>query len=81
MKLKGDQDPHIAVVVEHVPRLALRATEVAAALGISARTFRSWRAAGKVPAPTISIGRVQLWSVDDLREWLAVKSSKERKGP
>lgn len=50
--------------------LALSGDEVAAALGISPRLRRTWSEAGKLPAPTLVIGRVKRWSVDELRVWL-----------
>ncbi len=52
-----------------IPRIALSASEVAAAIGISERLFRSWREAGRVPEPDIEIGTVKRWKVSTIAQW------------
>ncbi len=50
------------------PCLAMRAREAAKALGVSERTLWDWTDKGQVPH--IRRGRVVLYSVDALRQWL-----------
>lgn len=50
------------------PRIALRAPEAAAALGISERTLHTLTRAGKVPHARLA--KAVLYSVDRLREWV-----------
>jgi predicted DNA-binding transcriptional regulator AlpA len=50
--------------------LLLDAHRAAAVCGTSARTWRAWDVAGKVPAP-IRIGRRTFWRAEDLRGWVA----------
>ena len=52
-----------------VPCLALRAREAAKAIGVSERTLWSWVETGAVPH--VRRGRVVLFPVDALRDWLA----------
>jgi Helix-turn-helix domain len=49
-------------------RLALSEQEAAEALGISARTLRTWRGRGIVPY--VRVGGVVLYSPDGLRDWV-----------
>ena len=55
--------------VAPVPRIALRAPEAAAALGVSEATLRTWTSKGIVPSRLIRGTR--LYSVDGLRQWVA----------
>lgn len=64
--------------VAHVPRLSLRPHEAAAALGVSERVLGEWTAAGIIPS--IRRGRVRLYSIDVLREWLAKESAADGEG-
>ena len=50
--------------------LLLRAPQAAAVCGTSARTWRTWDASGRVPAP-IRLGRSIFWRLDELRAWVA----------
>jgi predicted DNA-binding transcriptional regulator AlpA len=50
--------------------LLLPAHHAAAVCGTSARTWRAWDVAGKIPAP-IRIGRRTFWRAEDLRDWVA----------
>jgi excisionase family DNA binding protein len=52
-----------------IPCLALRLPEAAAALAVSERTLWSWAAAGEVPC--VRKGKVLLFPVDRLRQWLS----------
>ena len=47
----------------------LTAEQAAAICGKSARTWRSWDAAGFVPRP-IRIGRSTFWRAEELRSWI-----------
>ena len=60
--------------------LAVRATEAARMLGISERTL--WSLANRGEVPTVKIGGVRLYPVDELRAWLSrlAKSSKRSRG-
>ena len=53
------------------PRLAYRLSEIAAALGVSRRLLEQARAAGRLPKPDLRIGRVSLWTVETVRDWMA----------
>jgi len=50
--------------------LLLTAHHAAALCSTSARTWRAWDVAGKIPAP-IRIGRRTFWRAQDLRDWVA----------
>ena len=52
-------------------RLALRASEVAAALGISPRQFDNLRSAGRMIEPIKFGARCYRWPVDELRAYVA----------
>lgn len=45
--------------------------EFAQFLGVSRRTFQTWRAAGKLPPPDVDIGRVLRWAPETIRDWLS----------
>jgi hypothetical protein len=49
-------------------RLALRLDEIAAAL--SRRAIERERSAGRLPRPDRTIGRMPLWRVETIRDWL-----------
>ena len=51
-----------------IPRLSLRLPEAAEAIGISERLLHDWEKQGIIPS--VRIGGVVLFSVDQLREWL-----------
>jgi len=66
-----DAVPSELGVTEGGPTLLLLRTESAAAMcDVSARTWRTWDAAGKVPMP-VRIGRVPFWRVEELKAWIA----------
>lgn len=50
-------------------RLLLSTGEAAEVCGVSLRTWRSWDAAGLVPAP-LRIGRSCFWRTAELRAWV-----------
>jgi predicted DNA-binding transcriptional regulator AlpA len=62
-----------------VELLAYRINEVAAALGVSRRVLDRERAAGRLPKPDLYVGRMPLWSVATIRDWLerSGRSNKE----
>jgi hypothetical protein len=62
---------------EPVPRLAISAAEVAAALGVGLSTLSAWQREGIAP-PSIVIkgGRRRLYPVDSVRAWLRDLASK-----
>ena len=49
--------------------MLLSARDAAALCGRSVRTWRSWHAAGLVPAP-VNIGRSTFWRAAELRLWI-----------
>jgi predicted DNA-binding transcriptional regulator AlpA len=51
-------------------RLALRADEVAASLGISKRTLQRELAARRFPKPDQHIGRMPIWRIETVKAWL-----------
>lgn len=54
------------------PRLALRQSEAAESLGISERLLLDWTKQHSLPC--IRIGRVVLYPIDSMREWLRSRS-------
>lgn len=55
---------------ENEELLLLSARKAAAMCGMSLRTWRTWDAAGFVPAP-VRIGRSTVWRVNELKAWIA----------
>jgi hypothetical protein len=51
-------------------RLAFRADEVAAGLGVSTRTLQRELSAGRFPAADLTIGKMPLWTVATVRAYL-----------
>ena len=49
--------------------LLLREKEAAAICGVSPRTWRDWRASGKVP-PSHKIGGSVFWKTEDIKLWV-----------
>ena len=52
-------------------RLALRLDDIAATLGVSRRAIERERSAGRLPKPDRTIGRIPLWRVETIHDWLA----------
>jgi predicted DNA-binding transcriptional regulator AlpA len=50
--------------------LLLRAPQAAASCNTSARTWRAWDAAGKIPR-AVRIGRSTYWRPEELKAWIA----------
>ena len=50
--------------------LLLRPADAARVCGVSTRTWRSWFAAGRIPAP-VKVGSLALWRMKDLQHWCA----------
>jgi hypothetical protein len=59
------------------PRLAYRLSEIAAALGVSKRLLEQARAAGRLPRPDLRIGRVSLWKIESVRDWLSEQADRQ----
>ncbi|WAC25759.1 hypothetical protein [Ancylobacter sp. SL191] len=58
-----------------LPRFALRRDEAAASLSVSASTFDTWVAEGKMP-PGHKIGALVLWDTQEIRDhWLALRDA------
>jgi predicted DNA-binding transcriptional regulator AlpA len=51
-------------------RLTLRLNEVASALGVSRRAIERERSAGRFPRPDRTIGKMPIWSVETIRQWI-----------
>jgi excisionase family DNA binding protein len=49
-------------------RLLITARQVAASLGVSLRTVRSWDSGGRLPRP-VRIGRSTRWRAEELQRW------------
>jgi excisionase family DNA binding protein len=64
--------------VPTAPRLALRPRECAQALGISEKTLFTATKAGEIPH--VKLGKVVLYPVAQLREWLAECAARETGG-
>lgn len=54
-----------------VQRLAYRLDELAQALGVSRRLLERERSAGRLPKPNLRMGRISLWGIDSVRDWIA----------
>jgi hypothetical protein len=54
-----------------IDRLTYRIDDLAAALGVSRRVLERERSAGRLLKPDLRIGRIPLWRIDSIREWLA----------
>lgn len=52
------------------PALLVAAKSAGAMCSKSLRTWRTWDSAGLIPRP-VRIGRSTLWSVDELKAWIA----------
>jgi hypothetical protein len=65
------------------PRLTWRLSEIAAALGVSKRLLEQARAAGRLPRADLRIGRVSLWKIETIRDWLSQPTDRQgrRTGP
>jgi predicted DNA-binding transcriptional regulator AlpA len=59
-----------AAVCDRASPLLLDAHHAAAVCGTSARTWRAWDVAGKIPAP-VRIGRRTFWRLEELQSWVA----------
>jgi hypothetical protein len=53
-----------------VERLTYRLAEFANTLGISRRALERERSAGRLPRPDLTIGRMPLWRVETIGQWL-----------
>ena len=67
-KRTSSLDPQLAQEADTL--LLVSAMRAAAICGKSLRTWRAWDAAGWIPRP-VRIGRSTLWSMQELREWIA----------
>jgi hypothetical protein len=59
------------------PRLTYRLGEIAASLGVSRRLLEQARAAGRLPRADLKIGRVSLWKVESIRDWLSQQADRQ----
>jgi len=59
-----------APALSNAPRLLLTAAEAAALCGISTRSWWTWDALGRIPAP-VRIGRSVRWPAAELSAWVA----------
>lgn len=48
----------------------LSVKEVCAYLGVSRRTFQTWRSGNKLPCPDLRVGRTIRYKVSTLRAWV-----------
>ena len=53
-----------------VAPLTWRLDAIAKALGISRRAIERERAAGRVPPPDVTVGRMPLWCPETIRQWV-----------
>jgi hypothetical protein len=53
-----------------IERLTYRIEDLVDALGVSRRFFERARAAGRLPKPDLRIGKLPLWRVGTIRNWL-----------
>jgi len=51
-------------------RLTLRIEELAAAIGVSRRALERELSAGRFPKPDLRIGKMPLWRIDTIQDWL-----------
>jgi len=68
--------PRLARVLERTEgrtqnhRLTLRIEELAEAIGVSRRVLERELSAGRFPKPDLRIGKMPLWRVETVRDWL-----------
>ena len=48
--------------------------EFARLLGIGRRTFQTWRASDKLPAPDLHVGKIIRWRPETVQRWLDDRS-------
>jgi len=53
-----------------VGRMTLRLDDLSATLGVSRRAIERERSAGRFPPPDLTIGRMPLWRVETIRQWV-----------
>jgi predicted DNA-binding transcriptional regulator AlpA len=71
---KKEASANVAAIAERKPaveRLGFRIDEVARSLGISRRAVERARHAGQFPEPDAKIGRMPIWRVSTIENWLA----------
>ena len=71
MSLSSETAPQASAKRFPIERLALRCAEVAAALGLSRRAIECERRAGRFPPPDLHVGRIPLWRIEALKDWLS----------
>jgi predicted DNA-binding transcriptional regulator AlpA len=53
-----------------IPRVTWRLDEIAKALGVSRRVIERERSAGRLPKPDMVLGRMPLWRVETIQDWI-----------
>ncbi len=54
-----------------IQRLTYRLDDLAQALGVSRRILERERSAGRLLKPDLRIGRIPLWRIESVRDWIA----------
>ena len=54
-----------------IQRLTYRIDDLAQALGVSRRILERERSAGRLLKPDLRIGRIPLWRIESVRDWIA----------
>ncbi|NLX95602.1 MAG: helix-turn-helix domain-containing protein [Rhodopirellula sp.] len=68
MVVRKQNDIFQPIHVDPVPRLALRLPEASIACGLSESFLHNMANSGKIPS--VKVGRVRLFPVERLRQWL-----------
>jgi hypothetical protein len=71
MSSTPESDSTASVLRPTVERLTYRLDELATALGVSRRILERERSAGRLLKPDLRIGRIPLWRIESVRDWLA----------
>ena len=71
LRATEDFEGKAPIAVEPIRRIAYRLDEVARSLGVSRRLLERERAAGRFPAPDITIGTAPLWRPATVDAWVA----------
>ncbi len=69
--MNGTPETETAPSRPPVERLTYRLEELAEALGISRRVLERERSAGRLLKPDLRIGRMPLWSISRVKDWIA----------
>lgn len=78
VKVKLADQPSAAVSQSPVPRVSVRLADAEIATGIGQRTL--WELARRGQIPHVRVGRILLFPLKELTEWLSAKCAAQKQG-